>query len=149
MGCLEKCGSSVVRSSSFGRKRVAADMEFESAAAAGKRFAGQSPLESLPQELLIRIVCGVEHDDLQSLLSVSKALREAALVAKHAHFAYRTPRKKSLGWRNTGVLGDWEDVEAPNAPKQTRVSASRLGSGKKLADISVALFKDLVLELEN
>ena len=64
------------------------------------------------------------------------------LIAKKSHFAYSTPTK-SLAFRNSIDLGnvekDFEEVEAPNAPKQIRSYRSRL-RGKKLTDISVALF---------
>ena len=64
------------------------------------------------------------------------------LVAKKMHFEYSTPTK-SLAFRNSIDLGDvekdFEEIEAPNAPKQIRTCQSRL-RGKKLADISVALF---------
>ncbi|KAI3456337.1 hypothetical protein Pfo_013000 [Paulownia fortunei] len=178
----KKCGSNVtranegygmglVRSTSFGRKRVALSnlsMEFGSddcsATTTSKRqcfqdsffCAEKSTLEDLPQEILIRILCGVEHDDLKRLFFVSKAIREATLIAKQSHFAYSTPRK-TVGFKNVECLGDFDDAEAPNAPKQSRLPRYRL-SAKKLADISVALFasgddegwprRDLFLEME-
>ncbi|KAG7546691.1 F-box-like domain superfamily [Arabidopsis suecica] len=37
----------------------------------------KSRLESLPQDLLIRVICGVDHEDLKSLKLVSKSIREA------------------------------------------------------------------------
>ncbi|KAG8385626.1 hypothetical protein BUALT_Bualt03G0064600 [Buddleja alternifolia] len=168
----EGYGMGLVRSSSFGRKRIALssiDIEFEHddddciSATPWKRqchldsfsFAEKSALEDLPQEILIRILCGVEHDDLKRLFFVSKAIREATLIAKQSHFAYSTPRK-TVGFPNMVDFGDFSEVEAPNAPKQSRVPRSRL-SAKKLADISVALFasgnegdwprKDLFLEM--
>ncbi|KAL7213185.1 hypothetical protein ACSBR2_015817 [Camellia fascicularis] len=119
----------------------------------------KSLLEALPQDILIRILCNVDHDDLKQLFHVSKPIREATLIAKQWHFAYSTPTK-TLAFRNSIDLGDAEDieeVEAPNAPKQFRNQRSRL-SRKKLADISVALFaspeefrwprKDLFMEME-
>ncbi|KAL7243875.1 hypothetical protein ACSBR1_016148 [Camellia fascicularis] len=119
----------------------------------------KSLLEALPQDILIRILCNVDHDDLKQLFHVSKPIREATLIAKQWHFAYSTPTK-TLAFRNSidlGDAGDIEEVEAPNAPKQFRNQRSRL-SRKKLADISVALFaspeedrwprKDLFMEME-
>lgn len=102
----------------------------------------KSLLESVPQDILIRILCGVDHDDLKRLFHVSSSIREATLIAKKSHFAYSTPSKiRAFG--NTIDLDDSkefvESEEAPNAPKQPRPRRSRLNH-KKLADISVALF---------
>ncbi|KAK2977113.1 hypothetical protein RJ640_017637 [Escallonia rubra] len=143
---------SLSRSFSFGRKRVAIanDLEHDdSTVSPTKRRccestnlgSGKSILEALPQDILIRILCGVNHDDLKRLFQVSKQIREATLIAKQWHFAYSTPTK-CLAFRNSLDLADsseFTEVEAPNAPKQLRVPRSRL-SKKKLADISVALF---------
>ncbi|GMI91508.1 F-box stress induced 2 [Hibiscus trionum] len=100
----------------------------------------KSPLESLPQDVLIRIICGVNHEDLSQLLSVSKSIREATVIAKLSHFAYSTPTKvkafrTSLGFEESNLL---DDIEAPNAPRQWRSHAAT--NRKKLADITVALF---------
>nr|GEV19832.1 zinc finger, CCHC-type [Tanacetum cinerariifolium] len=42
-----------------------------------KQTMGNSNLEALPQEMLVRVLCGVQHDDLRRLFFVSKAIREA------------------------------------------------------------------------
>ncbi|KAL8460165.1 hypothetical protein ACS0TY_031900 [Phlomoides rotata] len=98
-------------------------------------FGGKSALEDLPQEILIKILCGVEHDDLKKLLFVSKSIKEATLVAKESHFAFSTP-KKTVGFQKFDFFNDSIEIEAP---KQSRVPRRRL-SPKKLTDISVALF---------
>ncbi|CAH9133699.1 unnamed protein product [Cuscuta epithymum] len=163
----EGLGLGLVRSRSFGRKRVAlpiaaAIMEEDDHNGAFISTTDSSPpkrhcsevsfpacqksvLDALPQDVLIRIVCGVEHDDLKRLFHVSKGIREATLVAKKWHFEYSTPRK-TVGFKNRNCTGKskWSDVvdevEAPNAPlRQFRVPKSRL-NGKKLADLSVELF---------
>ncbi|KAL0407339.1 UNVERIFIED_CONTAM: F-box protein [Sesamum latifolium] len=165
-------GVGLVRSTSFGRKRVALSnvcMEFGDVedcfpTALSKRqcfqdsflCAEKSVLEDLPQEILIRILCCVEHDDLKRLFFVSRAMREATSIAKKSHFAFSTPRK-TLPFPKVDDFAEFDDVEAPNAPKQQRVRLSRL-SAKKLADISVALFasddepvwprRDLAMEME-
>ncbi|KZV55208.1 hypothetical protein F511_12795 [Dorcoceras hygrometricum] len=163
MGIPVKCGSDMkrvsegygmglVRSSSFGRKRVAlsdicgefGDDDYYSSISKRQCFQDsflsmdKSALENLPPEILIRILCGVEHDDLKRLFFVSNAIREATLIAKQCHFAYSTPRK-TVGFRNIETPDDFNEVEAPNAPKQSRVPRFRL-SKKKLEDISVVLF---------
>ncbi|KAF8413982.1 hypothetical protein HHK36_001980 [Tetracentron sinense] len=102
----------------------------------------RSRLESLHQDILVRILCNVDHEDLKQLFHVSKSIRDATLIAKQWHFAFSTPSSKTAVFR---VFKDLEDSsnsvypEAPNAPKQSRISRSRI-NGKKLADITVALF---------
>ncbi|KAK4733219.1 hypothetical protein AABB24_025603 [Solanum stoloniferum] len=151
----DNLGLGIVRSTSFGRKRVTlsntGDVNFVSTTPT-KRICSQnsfstndkSDLETLPKDLLIKIVCRADHDDLKSLFHVSRTLREASLIAKGWHFDFSTPRK-TLPFRDAldvEELGDIDEVEkAPNAPMQSKMARSRLNS-KKLADISVALFTD-------
>ncbi|XP_009606394.1 F-box protein SKIP27 [Nicotiana tabacum] len=155
MALLNNCenlGLGIVRSTSFGRKRVTlsntVDVDFISTTPT-KRFCSRnsfstnekSGLESLPKDILIRIVCGVDHDDLKSLFHVSTAIREVTLIAKKMHFEFSTPRK-TLPFRNAFDMedsGNSDEVEPPNAPKLPKIARSRL-SRKKLAEISVALF---------
>ncbi|GFP82496.1 F-box protein at1g61340 [Phtheirospermum japonicum] len=144
-------GMGLVRSTSFGRKGVALPnvcLNFgddnDDCVVSAKRqcfqdsFLKTTSIEDLPQEILIRVLCGVEHDDLKSLFFVSKAIREATVVAKQSHFAYSTPRK-TVGFPSVEDFDSLNDTEAPNAPKQSRIQRSRL-SAKKLGDISVNLF---------
>ncbi|KAK6133394.1 hypothetical protein DH2020_032858 [Rehmannia glutinosa] len=137
----------LVRSTSFGRKRVALSncLEF------GDDDDGDCVHSTSCKRLFsrfefIRILCGVEHDDLKSLFFVSKAMREATLVAKKSHFAYSTPRKTVI-FQSVDDFGDFNEIEAPNAPKQSRIRRSRL-SAKKLTDISVNLFNSDNNEVE-
>ncbi|KAL9243567.1 hypothetical protein vseg_017439 [Gypsophila vaccaria] len=102
-------------------------------------------LETLPLELLIKIICGVHHEDLKQLIYVSKTIRDAAIIAKNCHFAYSTPLK-TKAFRNTkiGLLNDnvqnSTEFEPPNAPKQVRkMNRTRLDR-KTLGRIAVALF---------
>ncbi|KAK4271428.1 hypothetical protein QN277_020128 [Acacia crassicarpa] len=100
----------------------------------------KSRLEELPQDILIRVLCGVDHEDLKQLYHVSKTIKEAALIAKQWHFEYSTPKKKTFALQTAIALDDEKEIpemEAPKAP--LRKFKSRL-SGKKLSDISVALF---------
>lgn len=149
-------GMGLVRSTSFGRKRVGLpnlSMEFgnhgecltpkplkRQRSLDSFSFGEKSALEDLPPEILIRILCGVEHDDLKSLIFVSKAIKEATLVARDSHFAFSTPRKTTVGFQNAYFFCEFnEEIEAPNAPKQSRILKHKL-SRKKLSDISLALF---------
>ncbi|XP_042519778.1 F-box protein SKIP27-like [Macadamia integrifolia] len=100
----------------------------------------KSLLEALPQDILVRVLCFVDHDDLKQLIQVSKPVRDATLIAKQSHFAYSTPRAKRIpGLRTLSSDLELESPEAPNAPEQKRGAKSRI-SGKKLSEISVALF---------
>lgn len=150
-GRNERFGMGLVRSSSFGRKRVAlisSDVmeidcfdNFPAKKLCYSYFNSEmSALERLPQDVLIRILCGVEHDDLKSLFFVSKSIREATLIAKQWYFAYSTPKKTMIRFPNAidmENLVEFNEIE--QAPKQARLPRARL-SHKKLADISVALF---------
>lgn len=102
-----------------------------------------STLESLPQDILIRILCCVDHDDLKQLCQVSESIRDATSIAKRDHFAFSTPSKRVPGLRSSSGV-EFEDDEAPKAPKQQRNGYRARIDGKKLADISVALFRSPV-----
>ncbi|ONK74625.1 uncharacterized protein A4U43_C03F8420 [Asparagus officinalis] len=97
-------------------------------------------LESLPQDLLVRILCKVTHEDLKQLLLVSKCVNEAALTARNFHFAYTTPRTKPVFRKDddSGVddFGDSRDV--PNAPIPRRMPRSRINF--EIDSIAVNLF---------
>lgn len=61
------------------------------------------------------------------------------MIAKKLHFEYATPRK-TIAFKNAiEDLGEFNDVEAPNAPRQLKFRKLKL-SKTKMADISVALF---------
>ncbi|XP_031130152.1 F-box protein At1g61340-like [Ipomoea triloba] len=150
---LGKKGEGIVRSHSFGRKRVvlSSALQFDDFITNTETKkpcrevsfpnSENSPLESLPQDVLIRIIFGVDHDDLSSLFHVSKTIREVTMIAKKWHFEYSTPRKTMDSQILVGFEDpmDCDEVEAPNAPRQTRVPKLRL-SHKKLSGIAVTLF---------
>uniref|UniRef100_A0A0D9X0B4 F-box domain-containing protein n=1 Tax=Leersia perrieri TaxID=77586 RepID=A0A0D9X0B4_9ORYZ len=96
-----------------------------------------SLLESLPQDVLIKVLCKVDYSDLRQLLLVSKQVSEATLVAKEQHFAFATPKKAA-------VRGD--DDEAPWAPKQRRVAGWPI-CRKDMASVSVNLFDSFMSEV--
>ncbi|KAL8249151.1 hypothetical protein R6Q59_006019 [Mikania micrantha] len=142
----------VKRTNSFGRKRVLIlnEMDIDSVnvvspvkkRSIGNSFSSErSLIEVLPQDILIKVICGVEHDDLKTLFHISKPIREAVMIAKKQHFAYSTPKKVPAFRCLLDQSLDGDEVEAPNAPRQSRVARSRL-NGKKLASLSVALFAD-------
>ncbi|XXG71354.1 hypothetical protein AAC387_Pa07g0629 [Persea americana] len=101
---------------------------------------GSLHLEALPQDILVHILCCVDHNDLKQLFHVSKSVRKAALIAEKIHFAFSTPPSKTT--RLTTTVSDLDDADelddVLNAPRQQRFR-SRL-SREKLVGISVALF---------
>ncbi|KAG5246878.1 F-box protein [Salix suchowensis] len=139
----EGLGFKFVRSYSFGRKRVSiAKNNVHSEDLLNldctckpplKRLCSLEPeksnLESLPQDILIRVLCGVDHDDLKQLFHVSKVIREA-------HPEEVSGFRTLFDFENPSEL---DEIEAPNAPKQRRSCKSQLNR-KSIADISVALF---------
>ncbi|PWA67114.1 F-box family protein [Artemisia annua] len=150
MAMGKNCGLGLVRrTSSFGRKRIfilnEMDMDIDMVSpkkrAVGNCFgAERSFLEALPQDVLIKVLCGVDHDDLKRLFHVSKPIREAAMIAKKLHFEYSTPKKIPAFRCSVDQSSlEFDEIEAPNAPRQSRVARSRLNK-KKLANLSVALF---------
>ncbi|CAL9226297.1 unnamed protein product [Arabidopsis halleri] len=107
-------------------------------------YSEKSRLESLPQDLLIRMICGVDHEDLKSLKLVSKSISEASLVAKMLHFAYSTP-KKTRAFRNSIDIEEIsvsshqeDDIEPPIAPNHYRWTKAK--RKEQLSSVSVALF---------
>ncbi|XP_022852563.1 F-box protein At4g05010-like [Olea europaea var. sylvestris] len=81
----EGYGVGLVRSTSFERQRVALsniNLEFDGhndyiLTTQTKRQCYESVLEALPQDVLIRILCVVEYEDLKRLVLVSKSIRDA------------------------------------------------------------------------
>ncbi|KAJ6997023.1 hypothetical protein D5086_010547 [Populus alba] len=51
----------------------------------------ESRLESLPMELLVKILCHLHHDQLRAVFHVSQRVRKAVLLARQFHFNYTTP----------------------------------------------------------
>ncbi|KAJ4825114.1 hypothetical protein Tsubulata_028992 [Turnera subulata] len=152
--------ASITRSFSFGRKRIlittpnisnidsdsspfSTPLKRQCSDAMNLENIEKSALECLPHDVLVRVLCAVDHEDLKQLFQVSKVIREATLVAKQWHFAYSTPRK-TRAFRDPVELeneSNFDEIDAPNAPKRSRQRSfvSRLNK-KNLADVSVALF---------
>ncbi|KAJ7953160.1 F-box protein [Quillaja saponaria] len=51
----------------------------------------ESRLESLPMDLLVKILCHLHHDQLRAVFHVSRRVRKAVMLAKQFHFNYTTP----------------------------------------------------------
>ncbi|QCD76686.1 F-box protein At1g61340-like [Vigna unguiculata] len=96
-----------------------------------------SPLEAIPQDILVQVLCSVDHEDLKQLFHVSKTIRDATLIAKDLHFEYSTPKKKTFAFLHPNADVS-KEIETPKAP--LRKSKSRWNAN--LADITMALFKE-------
>lgn len=60
----------------------------------------ESPLEVLPLELLVHIVCRLHHDQLKPVFHVCRSLQQAVNIARQMHFNFTTPdyeRQKTIG----------------------------------------------------
>ncbi|KAE9591532.1 hypothetical protein Lal_00039080 [Lupinus albus] len=108
----------------------------------------RSCLEALPFDILIKVLCGVYHEDLEQLFLVSRTIREAAEIAKQLHFEYSTPKKKTFSTFHMLIDVDdakgFEEIEAPYAP--LKKSRSRL-NGRNLDSISANLFPSIDEEM--
>ncbi|XAR58008.1 hypothetical protein NMG60_11026334 [Bertholletia excelsa] len=51
----------------------------------------ESRLESLPMDLLVKILCHLHHDQLRAVFHVSQRIRKAVLIARQFYFNYTTP----------------------------------------------------------
>ncbi|KAH7446797.1 hypothetical protein KP509_01G076500 [Ceratopteris richardii] len=94
---------------------------------------GESLLESLPLELLVRIVCNLHHDQLKPTFHVSRRLRQAVLIARECHFDFTTPDRErqdalqlstpraDLNWpfnKNNSAGAGPSRPPTPKAPRQ-------------------------------
>lgn len=105
-----------------------------------------SLLESLPEDVLIKVLCKVNHSDLRQLFLVSTTVREATIVATEVHFAFATPSAKT-GFRDEECVDDDDELQC--APKQRRVAGRSRPGGRDVAGISknlAAAFDSLVSE---
>lgn len=106
---------------------------------------GDSGLESLPLDLLIKIMCCLHHDELKVVFHVSKRIRKAVQLAREFHFNYTTPdrsRQELLlnrtplpteHWPFLRINGKDVHVSTPKTPRAPK-HAARL-SRLKLVDV--------------
>ncbi|KAF9618413.1 hypothetical protein IFM89_001136 [Coptis chinensis] len=59
--------------------------------AADRGSDSDSRLESLPMDLLVKILCHLHHDQLRPTFHVSQKIRKAVIIARQFHFNYTTP----------------------------------------------------------
>ncbi|XP_076929977.1 F-box protein At4g35930-like [Bidens hawaiensis] len=93
----------------------------------------ESRLESLPMELLVKIVCHLHHDQLRAVFHVSERVRKAAVIARQFYFNYTTPdrsRQEMLCMATPLPTERWpfvskgdgrnKDLKLPSTPKAPR-----------------------------
>ncbi|CAN0918812.1 F-box protein At4g35930 [Linum grandiflorum] len=117
----------------------------------------ESRLESLPMELLVKVLCHLHHDQLSAVFKVSHRIRKAAVIARQFHFDYTTPDRSRQEMLRTRTplpaenfpfvgKGDGKDIfiRSPHTPKAPR-HGPRPPSRLKIADIkqtAAVLFQD-------
>mmetsp|Transcript_3599 Transcript_3599/g.7486 ORF Transcript_3599/g.7486 Transcript_3599/m.7486 type:complete len:237 (-) Transcript_3599:299-1009(-) len=90
----------------------------------------QNTLLELPNDLLMRIVCTLHHDELKPLLQTCSRLRHAAMAAIVVYFNYVTPEPcRALALENTIAMQEpprefkaaaiKEIARGPRAPRRT------------------------------
>ncbi|KAE9607823.1 putative F-box domain-containing protein [Lupinus albus] len=60
-----------------------------------------SRLESLPMDLMVKIICHLHHDQLKAVFHVSQRVRKAVVVARQFYFNYTTPDRSRLEMLST------------------------------------------------
>ncbi|XP_020094608.1 F-box protein At4g35930 isoform X1 [Ananas comosus] len=64
-------------------------------------FDSPSRLESLPLDLLVKILCHLHHDQLRAVFHVSQRIRMAVILARQLHFNFTTPDRSRQEMLNT------------------------------------------------
>lgn len=98
-------------------------------------FDGHSRLESLPLDLLIKIMCYLHHDQLKAVFHVSRRIRKAVELARQYHFNYTTPdrsRQELLQNKTPLPTEHWPFMSRIDG-KDVRVSTPRTPKAPKHA----------------
>ncbi|KAJ3692648.1 hypothetical protein LUZ60_011743 [Juncus effusus] len=93
-------------------------------------------IESLPQDLLVKVMCRVDFCDLKHLNLVSTTFCAAAKVAKDIHPSYCTPIKQEV--TNMENYKDTPDVVV----RSVRHSYSYSPPEKDISAVAVVLFEN-------
>ncbi|XP_060193806.1 F-box protein At4g35930-like [Lycium barbarum] len=117
----------------------------------------ESRLESLPLDLLVNILCHLQHDQLKAVFHVSQKIRKAVILARQLHFNYTTPYKIRQDMSGTmtplptdhwpfASKGDGKGAcvhspRTPQAPKHGPKPPSRL-KFIEMEQIATALFQE-------
>ncbi|EYU30815.1 hypothetical protein ABFS82_08G209600 [Erythranthe guttata] len=116
----------------------------------------ESRLESLPTDLLVKILCHLHHDQLRAVFHVSQKIRKAVVIARQFHFNYTTPDRSRQEMLNTktplptehwpfmskgGGKGLFASPHTPKAPKHGPRPPSRL-KFTEMRQVSAVLFQE-------
>ncbi|GLT74132.1 hypothetical protein SLA2020_459480 [Shorea laevis] len=117
----------------------------------------ESRLESLPMDLLVKILCHSHHDQLRAVFHVSQKIRKAVCIARQFHFNYTTPdrsRQEMLRLKTPQPTDHWpfaskgdgngifiSSPHTPKAPRHGPRPPSRL-KATELRQVSAKLFQD-------
>ncbi|XP_010548266.1 PREDICTED: F-box protein At4g35930 isoform X3 [Tarenaya hassleriana] len=117
----------------------------------------ESRLESLPMDLLVKLLCHLHHDQLKAVFHVSQRIRRAVLLAKHYYFNYTTPdrsRQEMLSATTPRPIDHWPFVSkadgnpafvprlhTPKAPRHGPRPPSRIKIAE-MKQIAAVLFQD-------
>ncbi|KAL5557500.1 hypothetical protein UlMin_039736 [Ulmus minor] len=123
----------------------------------------ESRLESLPIDLLVKILCHLHHDQLRAVFHVCQRVRKAVLLARQFHFNYTTPdrsRQEMLRTMTPKATEHWPFVSfcskgdgkgvlmpsphTPKAPRHGPRPPSRLKSSE-MRQVAAVLFQESAL----
>lgn len=98
-----------------------------------EHLGSDSRLESLPMDILVKLLCHLHHDQLRPVFHVSQKIRKAVLMARQFHFNYTTPdrvRQEMLRTKTPLPTEHWPFVSkgegkdvfrsSPHTPKAPR-----------------------------
>ncbi|KAK9086081.1 hypothetical protein Sjap_026492 [Stephania japonica] len=117
----------------------------------------ESKLESLPMDLLVKILCHLHHDQLRAVFHVSRRIRRAVFLARQFHFNYTTPdrtRQEMLRTMTPLPTEHWPFLRAedkgiclnsphtPKAPRHGPRPPSRYKLDADMKQITAVLFKE-------
>lgn len=98
--------------------------------------AGDSYLERLPFDLLVQIVCCLQHHNLKTVSQACRRLQKTVSIAWHSHFNFTTPEREGKGkvWLldaagyqcGHGVSETVFHLPTPKAPMHTSKKQARL-----------------------
>ncbi|KAH6755923.1 hypothetical protein C2S53_007049 [Perilla frutescens var. hirtella] len=127
-----------------------------------EEFESESRLESLPIDLLVKILCHLHHDQLRAVFHVSQKIRKAVVIARQFHFNYTTPdrsRQEMLNSMTPLPTEHWPFMgkgcekgmliaspHTPKAPKHGPRPPSRL-KFTEMRQVAAVLFQDSAFSL--
>ncbi|XP_057421686.1 F-box protein At4g35930 [Lotus japonicus] len=116
-----------------------------------------SRLESLPMDVLVKLLCHLHHDQLKAVFHVSRRIRKAVIVARQFHFNYTTPDRSRQELLSTMTprpndhwpflcKGDGKGVRVPSphtpkAPRHGPRPPSRL-KVSEMRQVAAVLFQE-------